>query len=233
MTTWEEVGLGQVPSEIVKVGLGLVPLTDGRHWYARQGERYLRTGMGHYMSSLMLRPATQGFSTGLGDLSNSDLLSAAQAIVNSPPGAGVNSAVSSFQSLYNSNGGSPSIATDGEYGPCTVSAVQAVLNTAVSGGSGAAQQAPASAYAGTCSNGAYVAPASGSNTSGMPVQSGQPSPMNTTGMLMWGAVGGAGGGLLGYFISHAFRGKKMHIRAYTAVGALAGAGVGGYFGSQS
>lgn len=208
---WEEIGFGQVPSTIVKAGLGHDPMTDGLSWYCKSGDRFFRTGLG-----LARR-------TGLGDLTDSGLEGYAQQIVSSPPGASTNTTVNLFQQSYNAQGGSPQLVVDGLYGPNTQAAVQAVLNA-----NNDNQTAPPAAVSAGGGGGG------GGGSTTLPTQTvvGSAAP-NTTGMLIWGAVGGVGGGLLGYFVSHAFRGPRMHIRAYTAVGAVAGAGVGGYFGSKS
>jgi hypothetical protein len=105
-------------------------------------------------------------ATGLGDLTNNPPLDAAASALGSALQGGattstMNGICSAFQSAYNAAGGSPAIQVDDYYGPCTQAALQAYYNAAVSGGSGAAQQAPASAFGGTCNNGTYVAPTPG------------------------------------------------------------------------
>lgn len=109
---------------------------------------------------------------GLGDLSNSPALDAAASALgdalqtNGATTSTMGGVCSAFQSAYNAAGGSPQIQVDDYYGPCTQAALQAYYNAAVSGGSGPAQQAPASAFGGTCNNGTYTAPAGGGGGGG-------------------------------------------------------------------
>jgi hypothetical protein len=99
--------------------------------------------------------------------------------------------VSTFQQLYNSEGGSPAIAVDGQYGPCTQSALQAVLNA--SPVNQPPQAAPGSAFPGHCANGGYVAPPGSSPSPGAgptgpsgPIGPAGPSGLATTsGLPAW------------------------------------------------
>jgi hypothetical protein len=125
-----------------------------------------------------------GAPAGLGDLANNPALDAAasalqQALSGGATTGTMNGICSAFQSAYNAAGGSPQIQVDDYYGPCTQAALQAYLNAAVAGGSGAAQQAPTTAFGGVCNNGTYVAPAVG-DTSGGPAV---PPPGPLTGIM--------------------------------------------------
>jgi hypothetical protein len=92
-------------------------------------------------------PAAGAYSSG----TDQDLVDAANALVNSPPAAGSNTPTSTFQTLWNQYQPNQQLVVDGEYGPNTQSACQAVLNwTAtdpnVVAQGGVAQLAPPSQY---------------------------------------------------------------------------------------
>jgi hypothetical protein len=164
----------KIPEALEKAGLGQEPIfaVNENLWYAKSGNTWMQHPGGLA-------------GVGLGDLTDSALQTAAQTLQTYLT---TNGAVTTsfqecldFQNAYNSAGGSPQIQTDGEYGPCCQQALQNVWNAAVSGGSGAAQQAPQTGFAGTCSNGTYVAPAAGSNTQNLPTEVVTASPPGTIG----------------------------------------------------
>lgn len=99
----------------------------------------------------------------VGDLTDPTLAPAAQAVMDlfasTPPDQNVHAEVSAFQTAYNAQAPSvnqPTITVDGQYGPCTMVALQNVLNAEA--GSGPPQQAPNTAFPGQCQNGVYVPP---------------------------------------------------------------------------
>ena len=152
---------------------------------------------------------------GGGGTSQITLAQAAQNLVSALAGGCSQSfipACSTFQSAWNASGGSP-LAVDGNYGPCTMAALNSAL-----GGSGA----PASCFPGTCSGGNYVAP-QGGGTNPVPVPTSPVAPnwksRKSAFLLtaMGGSVGSAGGALLGHLV------KKQGWGA--AIGAVLGCAV--------
>lgn len=203
-----------VPEPLKRFGLGAEPVFSAadRKWYAR------RPVDDAWMEHPDRMPTGVG-GVGLGDLTDSGLQSLAQTLQSylTTNGSVTTSfsQCSDFQTAYNGQASSANVATiavDGQYGPCTQQALQNVWNTAVSGGSGPAQQAPQTGFGGTCDNGSYVAPAAG--TTSLPtevVTASPPGSFNPAIAVLIGA-GVFGAGLVSWALLSKKKGGRRRYR---------------------
>jgi hypothetical protein len=110
MSKWIEAPQGSGPT-----GLGETPVSVGSTWWVKRGD------------------ITYGFGAGFGDLATAE--AAAGVLMtkfsSAPPSRAVVGEVSAFQSAYNGSGLPGSLTVDGQYGPNTQAALQAVLNQSV------------------------------------------------------------------------------------------------------
>lgn len=157
----------------------------------------------------------------LGDLTDPTLVPTAQAVMDlfasTAPDQNTHPEVSAFQTAYNAQAPSvnqPTIQVDGQYGPCTMTALQNVLTANATAGQ-AAQTAPATAFPGQCQNGNYLPPptavvntqppsATPAATPTTPVATASVAPSGSSGTL-WLVLGGlivVGAGVAGIASGH-------------------------------